>query len=288
MLQKIISIKKDFYRRAFLLFFALYNMAIAQLPDYHLKVIRNDGLNNPIPIEQILRDSRGFLWLLSPTKIQRFDGKIVRSFSFSQKCMNMQEDDEGRIWLACENNIFNFQIDHTGFTIVEGCPTSSSYLRILKGNDKKIYLLTSAGLYERNKGAPAFIKLNISFKRTSASFPFLESWGNWIFYKPNNETIARYNIISGEIDSLKVENAIGLVLLNQDSVWVRQGIGESVLGSFKTKRVTPILPAQFNEKINPGGLIITKGFADIAKHLYFALILDKGFYKYDPSANKFS
>ena len=46
----------------------------AQIPNstYHVQVINQMGMTTPGDIIQLLKDDKGYLWILSPSKVQRY------------------------------------------------------------------------------------------------------------------------------------------------------------------------------------------------------------------------
>ena len=50
----------------------------AQLPDFNVQVLGDKNGIRTANASRIIRDRYGFLWILSPRHIQRFDGQEVR------------------------------------------------------------------------------------------------------------------------------------------------------------------------------------------------------------------
>jgi hypothetical protein len=48
-----------------------------QMPDYHLQVFGHSFGIRPGNYIAVTRDTRGFVWILYPRNIQRFDGKRI-------------------------------------------------------------------------------------------------------------------------------------------------------------------------------------------------------------------
>ena len=93
----------------------------------------------PSQVDEMMRDEKGFLWLLSPTKVQRFDGKSILSFSFDDACIGIEQDDKGTIWLLTRQNIYRYKNDFTGFEKLANYSSKlNKYLRLLAGPKKKI------------------------------------------------------------------------------------------------------------------------------------------------------
>ncbi|MFM9910889.1 MAG: two-component regulator propeller domain-containing protein, partial [Chitinophagaceae bacterium] len=278
-------------RYVFLLLFLLYDGALifAQLPDYHVQMImQKKGLSNPSQIREVMKDNRGFLWLMLSSKVQRFDGKNFVSFSFDEACVNIVQDEESVIWVVTRQAIYRYKNDYSGFEeLTEYRSSTAKYKRLIAGTDKKIYLLSNEGITRWNNQAKKFELFGIASFRSNSSFPTLKNCGDWLFYKQDDTTLARYNIVTGAHDAVRVKDANFVVPLNADSVWSRQFIGNTVLVSFTAKTITPVTGEQFDEPLSGNSYFITGGMSRSAGE-YLVLLNDKGCFSYNASKNRFS
>jgi putative methionine-R-sulfoxide reductase with GAF domain/ligand-binding sensor domain-containing protein len=262
--------------------------ASSQLPGYHVqKFTGKNGLVQPNQVDEMIKDNKGFLWLLTPTRAQRFDGKNILSFSFDDRLIGIQQDDEGTIWIASRQNIYRYKNDFEGFQKLPGySSTVNKYMSLLAGPQKKLYLLATEGLLRWNKAANKMERLDIAPFKGGGSFNFLQSYGNWLFYRLNSTTAVRYNTLTEELDSVHVQEPNYLVPVDEDKVWMRQGIGSTVLVSFKTKKILPINKTQFDEVFTDNRFFITAAFAG-QQGAFFTMIVDKGYFTYNAATNRF-
>ncbi len=262
--------------------------ARSQLPDYHVQMLPGkNGLAQPSQVEEMMRDSRGFLWLLTPTKAQRFDGKNILSFSFDDRCIGIQQDDEGTVWIASRQNIYRYKNDFKGFEkIPEYNSTVNKYLSLLTGPQKKLYLHTTEGILRWNPVKNKMEPMGIAPFKGGGSFALLKFYGDWLFYRLSNTTVVRYNTVTAAQDSVHVEEPNYFVPIDEDKVWMRQGIGSTVLVSFKTKKILPVNKTQFDEVFTDNRFFITGAFAGQGGEL-FTIIDDKGYFSYNPATNRF-
>ena len=259
--------------------------ASAQTPTYHVQVINKNGITSPGDILQLLKDNKGFLWLLSTTKAQRYDGKNFLTFSFDERCLNIQQDGEGNIWLATRQSLYRYKNDYRGFEkLTAWSADSTQYLQMHAGPGKKIYLLTSKKILQWNAVAKKMDTLPVTIQEGRTNFNFLKSSGNYLFYHKSQALLARYNVITKAIDELPVKDANFLFPLNEDSIWVRQDIGGSVLVSFTAKTITPVTGGQFSEKFNDNRYFITGS----NRNAEFISVNDKGYFAFNGVAKKFS
>jgi putative methionine-R-sulfoxide reductase with GAF domain len=263
--------------------------AISQLPDYHVQVLQKKiGLVYPNQVEDMIKDDKGFLWLLTPSKAQRFDGKNILTFSFDDRCIAIQQDEEGTVFVLSRQNIYRYKNDHTGFEkLPEYTTAENKYRSLVQGPGKKIYLLTVDGVLKWNRHSKKMEPMGIAPFKSRGSFPFLRSFGNCIFYRLDDSTLLRYNVTTAVQDAVKVQQSSYVVPINEDSVWVRQGIGNSMLVSFKTKTAVPVTAAQFNTNFNDDIFFITGGFSGAAGE-FFVILNAKGYYSYNAAKKSFT
>ncbi len=246
-----------------------------------------NGLAQPSQVEEMMRDSRGFLWLLTPTKAQRFDGKNILSFSFDDRCIGIQQDDEGTVWIATRQNIYRYKNDFKGFEkIPEYSSTVNKYLSLLAGPKKKLYLNTTEGILRWDPAKNRMEPMGIAPFKGGGSFALLQFYGDWLFYRLSNTTVVRYNTVTAAQDSVHVQQANYLVPIDEDKVWMRQDIGSTVLVSFKTKEILPVNKTQFTEAFTDNRFFITAAFGGQGDEL-FTIIDDKGYFSYNPVTSRF-
>jgi ligand-binding sensor domain-containing protein len=261
----------------------------AQAPDYHVqKISKNSGLANNSQIREVMKDNKGFLWLMVASKILRFDGKNLVSFSFDEVCVSITQDEDGTVWLATRQNIYRFQNDHSGFEEIRNYRSETPlYRRLITGPGKKLYLLSNDGIRRWSKTTNKFESFGIKPLKSSGSYPFLKSAGDYLFYKLDDSTLARYNTATAVVDHARVMDANFLFLLNKDSVFVRQFVGNSVLVSFAAGTITTIEDKQINGKM-PGGRFFVRGLISRSPSEYLLLVDDMGCLVYNTHKNNFN
>jgi LytS/YehU family sensor histidine kinase/ligand-binding sensor domain-containing protein len=259
-----------------------------QPADYHVQVMTaKKGLVDPNQADEIIIDRRGFLWVLTTTKVQRFDGKNILSFSFDDRCTGIQEDDEGTIWMASRQNIYRYTNDYAGFEkLPAGNTAAPVYRSLLAGPGKKIYLLAANGIVRWNSRLNTMEPVGVAPFKSTGNFSFLKSYGDWLFFRLDNNTVVRYNTITAAQDSVFIPEANFLLPMNADTVWVRQSLGGTVLACFKTKKVTPLHRAQFSEAYSNKRIFITGGFA-VSPGKFIVILDDRGYYTYNAGDNSF-
>ena len=88
-----------------------------------------DGLNNQ-KIYHIQKDRRGYMWFLTQEGIDRYDGKHIKHYNFSDDNMTLDSrialnwlymDKNDRIWLCCKDSIIWYDT-HTGTVLHMSVP----------------------------------------------------------------------------------------------------------------------------------------------------------------------
>ena len=260
----------------------------AQLPDYQVQMIsKKTGLPTSSQIRDIMKDDKGFLWMILASKIQRFDGRNFLSFSFDDVCVSITQDDEGIVWVATRQNIYRFVNDHKGFEEIGGYLSQVPvYRRMITGPGKKLYLLSADGITRWNKQSKKFEPFGIKPLKSAGSFPALKSFGDCLFYKRNDSILARFNTVTAVEDHARVTDANFIFPLNSDSVWARQYIGRSILVSFAAKTTTAINASQV-EGAGQGDHFFITGAIPRSPDEYLVLINNNGCFVYNTSKKTF-
>ena len=250
-------------------------------------IAKKTGIPQTSQIREIMKDDKGFLWMIVASKVQRFDGRNILSFSFEEVCVSITKDEEGIVWVATRQNIYRFQNDHKGFEEIGGYASQTAlYRRLITGPGKKLYLLSTDGITCWNRSTNKFERIGIKPLRSVGSFPPLKFFGDYLFFKLNDSTLARYNTVTSKEDHARVTDPNYVYPLNADSVWVRQFNGNSVLVSFVAKTTTVINTSQV-EGFAQGDQLFITGVIHRSPGEYLVLLNDKGCYLYSSPKNSY-
>lgn len=261
--------------------------AEAQRKEYAVQQLRHTSLMNPSQAKEILRDDKGFLWMLFPSCVQRFDGRNVKTFSFDDRCISLQQDAQGRIWVAARQRLYLFANDWEGFKEWPGSARPTNWYRKLAVTENgRLYLLTSDGLLNWNEQTKGFEPTGVRPFKNDNSFPVLESFGVCLFYEHDNY-LYRFNTQTARQDSLPFDAPNFLFPINADSVWVRSGIGNSYLVSFPEKNVRAVTAFRFDEEsTKPTSFVI--GSYKIAPGRVLVFLQNRGVYIHDAATQTFT
>jgi hypothetical protein len=75
------------------------SVCLAQLPDFNVQLLGDKHGIRMANAFRVIRDRSGFLWILSPRHIQRFDGQDVRRIETEgENLLDLVSDSSGTIW----------------------------------------------------------------------------------------------------------------------------------------------------------------------------------------------
>jgi ligand-binding sensor domain-containing protein len=271
----------------FTLFLYPATASTQQFTNFHVQMIRNGNAFNSSQAEEIYKDSKGFLWLLSFSKLVRYDGRQSKTFPITQRAYHLAEDASGHIWLSLLDNIYRYENDFIGFRKMRpDTGVKKKFFNILYGPSKKLWVRTGEGIEfwdtQRNKLA----SIALLATRKTAGSGFLSSLGDVLFFTQGN-IVFRYNTRSQKIDSLPLDQPRGITFINEDSAWVGSWNGKTYLLSFTAHTATPVQASQFDETRPDDFFFIIGGFR-YSKNEFFVLIRNKGCFMYNIATNHFN
>jgi len=262
-------------------------VAAQQFNSFHVQMIRNSNAFNTAQVEQVHQDSKGFLWLLSASKLVRYDGRQSISFPVTQRFYHLAEDDSGHIWLSLQDNLYRYENDLSGFKkTVTDTTVKRDFYNILYGPSKKIWIFSNTGLscWNPQKMAATPV-LSLPAASVSGSGPFT-SFGNCIFFG-KDKNIYRYNSKSRQFDSLPFANCRNITFINEDSAWAGSWNGKTFLVSFIAHSILPVQASQFDNVAADDFIFIIDGFR-FSRNEFFVLIRNKGCFLYNTITGHFN
>jgi ligand-binding sensor domain-containing protein len=140
----------------------------AQSADINFHFITTkDGLNDNA-ISNIVQDKFGYMWFTSLGGLNRYNGKTVRRFTNipgdstslpSGIPWSICSDADGRLWTGFDFGLFEYDFNRNIF--IKQHKLNGIYVQeIAAGADKRLYLLTSSGLFIYEPASKALIKMD--------------------------------------------------------------------------------------------------------------------------------
>jgi hypothetical protein len=193
----------------------------AQLPDYHLQLFDYSSGIRPGSISATAKDKNGFLWVLYPRSVQRFDGRHTKTFTMQGALQHLFCDEKGSVWIVTPERVYRFENDHIGFrevplhtdsTVGLGAPFALP--------DGTLLLFTSRGLYQYSEAAQHFaaVRRPLPVPPPYDVRPFARI-GSSIFFRKDNR-IHRCNLQTNHVASLPDTASYSLSPLSADSLLV--------------------------------------------------------------------
>jgi len=118
----------------------------------------------PAEFISISRDTDGFLWLLSPTRIQRYDGQVTRVFPVPPHPQEVFVDRDGSVWIISRHEIQQFVNALTGFRRVASAPDTTRMICLFYAQDK-LLLMRSDGMFQYDQLTASFQPVTQLVKR---------------------------------------------------------------------------------------------------------------------------
>lgn len=233
------------------LFFLLLSYAgLAQLPQYALNRIQEEGGLKTADVLNMARDSRGFLWISTHACVYAFDGRHTHRYTFDATVTHVHIDACQRKWVNTRNGLYLFDEAVRQFKKV-----------VFEGEEKS----SAAQWYEKEPGkVNAFLKgKHFVFDESTQTFTnqalapsdisisrYFGKYNQWQFYG-NSDAIIRFSE-SGSHQLLAFHNPISAFPINKDELIVSDNRYSTYKVNFKDITIrllsTPDLPL-FGEKL---------------------------------------
>jgi ligand-binding sensor domain-containing protein/putative methionine-R-sulfoxide reductase with GAF domain len=214
------------YIRSFLLlaaFVLVRSQGMAQLPDYyHLQLFDNSYGIRPGNIERLVKDKQGFLWVLYPRSVQRFDGRETITYKPAGPFEGLSTDEAGRVWLTSLERVYVFDHQRQDFVVVplETQDTTRRIGSVFQMPGRRTWLITSNAFFEYDAGR------NI-FKHILQDLPIPPTFNTRSFtnclhtlFIGHGPYVYQYDTQSGALDSLPAMSMRRIYPVTEDSLLV--------------------------------------------------------------------
>ncbi len=226
----------------------------AQLPDYHLQLF---GYAEGIRAGNILgltKDNKGFVWILSPRVVQRYDGRQVKNFKAEGDLRHIFCDSKGRVWISSIEKVFRFFDDFRGFQEVEVVKVDSLAYDgpIFEMPDQSVWVLTSSGFCKYDETQQRFLPglqdLPLPQPYNINSFT---RYGQTLFFRKKT-TYYAYNTERKTLKSLPDRALYKAFALDENTVLASTWNNNSLWYDFERDTIFQAdLPLHFQNKANP-------------------------------------
>ncbi|HEX6194098.1 MAG TPA: histidine kinase [Chitinophagaceae bacterium] len=263
--------------------------SFAQLPDYHLQVFDYASGIRTGTILSVVKDQKGFLWILYPRSVQRFDGRHAISFRTNGDMSNIHCDEEGRVWAGSSRKVYLFDDETQHFSEVT-IKTNDSNVNtgpIFSMPGKKTWLLANSGFYEYDAAKNHFHPV---LKNLPVPPPYnFRSFGNagaTLFFG-HARKVYRYNINTQKLDSLPDKNMRRIFPVSENMVLLNTWDIRSYWYNFLDGGITEAQPpSSMRKNRNKGKAFAVRGMAHSGNGKIL-LPTSEGLFEYELGQNKY-
>lgn len=270
--------------RLLFLFLLAQIAAAAQLPEYHVKMLTDQQGLNTSDILAMSKDKKGFLWLLSQSSVQRYDGRQAKQFSFTETLANIFVDAQDRKWIIGRKGIYLFKNDHDGFTEIRVTKTGKKSPVCLYNDDGGLYLLLSDSVMAYNESSGKFVQSTgmLSFPKPLTG---LSSKTANILFVSSGDSIYRADLLAKTISSMAFRSASAMLAVSDNELLLSDWDSRSYSIDFSTKQTKEIFPKDVDASSKNEFLRFFEG-VPLTGHRFF-LSSNLGVVEYDQSTHNF-
>ena len=208
----------------YLLFCAAFAIATgtasAQLPQYALSRIQEEGGLRTADVTNMTRDRKGFLWLSTQSAVFGFDGKHTLRFPFSESVNRVSVDAKDRKWVSTRGglNLLNELSRQFALVPFEG-ETKAAVAQWFTLNDGNIYAFRGGKHFWYDEAKGRFVPKPLPFSSGGIRITqFFGQHGEFVFYG-NGDTIVRYHS-SLPMRIIPAKNINGVFVINEEEILV--------------------------------------------------------------------
>lgn len=231
-----------------LMLLAARSGCFAQLPDFNVQVLGDKNGIRTANASRIIRDRYGFLWILSPRHIQRFDGQEVRRIEMEgENLLDIASDSSGTIWATSEGGIRRYRI---GYRSLRKVPTAGPEIAPLnKLNklqvtpDNRIWANAGRGLYRYDPGTDSFRFQSLPGLPNHYYYRRIFSRRGYQLYLADVTTVFCFNTKSTLVRQVPFRDVRAVVPVSDDVVWASNNLLQTFEINFATGAVTRLAPA---------------------------------------------
>lgn len=264
----------------------LPQQACAQLPEYHVRMLSDQQGLNAADIVSLAKGKKGFLWLLSQSFVQRFDGKVATKFEFTETVTHIMADSKDRKWVLGRFSVFLFQNDHDGFrsVMIAGDKGNTPVCMFERGSI--LYLLLSDGLRQLDEPSMQFVKPGKPFFAFTKKLQDLYSIYGQSLFVSTGDSLHAVNMNSGKINSLPFRAPNFILGTGEDELLVSNWASQTWRCNFTTGEKKEIVPRDIN---NSPGAVFVRLFGGVhMKANRFLLSSNTGVLEYNHLTKQFN
>lgn len=207
------------YKAVFLISTLFAAAASAQLPQYALNRVQEEGGLRTADVTNMARDAKGFLWLSTQSAVFGFDGRHTLRFPFTETVTRVSVDRDQRKWVSTRAGLYLFSEATQRFTPIPfegaGKTDAAQWYQLPNG---AVCALRSGKHFVFDEVRQQFTVKPLPFSNQVRISHYFGHHQQWAFYG-NSDTIVRYHA-SGQLSTIAVKNINGVFVMNAAEVLV--------------------------------------------------------------------
>lgn len=261
--------------------------AAAQLPDYHVKVLTEQQGLTTADILSIAKDKNGFLWLVSQTAVQRYDGRQAKKFAVNETAQQIFIDSKDRKWLLTRNSVHRFENDYTGFVTVPVISKVGNSPICLFNAKGALFLVLSGSIQQYDEAQKKFIPSTAFPLQITKPLAGIHATGKYFIFLSSGDSIYSIDIISRRCHSIPFKGTLSaLITLSDNQVLVSDFNSRTYRINLGLQTIEEIRASRITKNPNIKFLRLYAG-TEFNKNI-FLLASNLGFIQYDISSDSFS
>ncbi|HSK14434.1 MAG TPA: hypothetical protein VK907_14535, partial [Phnomibacter sp.] len=205
-----------------LLFIYLFPISVhGQLPDFHLQFYDYAVGIRSGNIETMARDARGFLWILYPRSVQRFDGRRIVTFGGLADVRRLYCDHHGGVWVSSGYRSYRFDDVGQKFDSIPlpQWDDTQAVGAIFSLPDSSVCINTTRGFFIWEPGKGFTKQLTVPGLKQGFRTRFFGITGHSLFFG-HHDKLFRYDIVRQKLDSLPGMDVFRIFPMHADSAIV--------------------------------------------------------------------
>ncbi|MCF0070165.1 histidine kinase [Dyadobacter sp. CY261] len=231
-----------------------------QLPDFNVQLLDDKNGIQMANAAKLIRDRDGFLWILSPRHIQRFDGQNVRRIEAEgESLIDIASDSAGTVWITSDNSVWKYR---TGYRSLRNVPTSGLDIAPLNKlgklqitPDHHIWVNAGRGLYQYDPRTDSFRYQALPGLEGHHYYRRIFSKKDYQLYLADVTTVFSYDTRGQRVRQLPFASVRSVVPVTDDIVWASNSRMETFELNFATGSVRQIAA---HSRENPTGIPLTE------------------------------
>lgn len=212
----------------------------AQEISHNATVIGAQNQLRPFDIQDMVRDADGYLWIISQSAAQRFDGHRAISYYFNETLTDVYADKQGRVWVVGRQNLYRFIPSRNSFSMLFSDSTANGFIHFYEPREDSLYLIHRKGCYTYIAAADSFVTGEKPGRLPPVQYrQWLGAWKE-IFFVRTNDSIYRYNSQTAQLQGIPFRRHYTSIVTSPDELLVSAINYRSYRIDWKALAIKPI------------------------------------------------